>query len=151
MDALPAEILLEIGKTSLATYVSMLAIPKFARAVTVGYRLDMMVVAGYEYNNILNSLYCGHIAAMKRCAGSQLFTRRIDVIMAWIKPLIIYPSITFQDVYCGYNVLYNSSSTTTLYNGQRCSDDGVRSYKNINPVTKIHTIDYFGICLRNSR
>ena len=43
MDTIPTEILLEIGKTDLETYVGMLAIPRFARAVTVGYRLDMLV------------------------------------------------------------------------------------------------------------
>ena len=49
MDTIPIEIMLEIGKTDIATYRGMLAIPKFARAVTVGYRLDMMVVTGYKY------------------------------------------------------------------------------------------------------
>ena len=55
MDALPVEILLEIGRTDLADYHGMLNIPKFARAVTIGYRLDMMLVAGYNYKKILNN------------------------------------------------------------------------------------------------
>ena len=53
MDALPVEILLEIGRTGLATYVGMLAIPKFARAATIGYRLDMMAAANYDYKKLL--------------------------------------------------------------------------------------------------
>ena len=51
MNTIPAEILLEIGKTDLATYRGMLAIPKFALAVTIGYRLDRMVDTGYNFNH----------------------------------------------------------------------------------------------------
>ena len=49
MNGLPAEILLEIGETGLETYKGMLAIPKFARAVTIGYRLNVMLRYGYNY------------------------------------------------------------------------------------------------------
>ena len=42
MYTIPVEILLEIGRTDLETYKGMLAIPKFARAVSIGYRLDVM-------------------------------------------------------------------------------------------------------------
>lgn len=53
MNAIPAEILLEIGKIDKPTYRGMLAIPKFARAVTVGYRLDTMAAANYNYRCLL--------------------------------------------------------------------------------------------------
>lgn len=49
MLGLPAEILLEIGKVDIETYCGMLAIPKFAHAVTVGYRLDMMIASDYKF------------------------------------------------------------------------------------------------------
>ena len=53
MLSLPAEILLEIGKTGLETYKGMLAVPKFARAITIGYRLDIMERCKYNYRNII--------------------------------------------------------------------------------------------------
>ena len=53
MNALPAEILLEIGRVDKQTYRGMLAIPRFARAVSVGYRLDIMV-GNYKHERIIN-------------------------------------------------------------------------------------------------
>ena len=146
MDSLPAEILLEIGKTDLETYVGMLAIPRFARKVTVGYRLDMMIAARYEYNNILNSL-CTHESIIKRCSGSQIFTRCVNMSITWLQPPIIRPYIFIQDVYHDAVVFYNLFSIVSFFNGRRCSDNGVRTYININPVTKIHIVDCFGTCL----
>ena len=77
MDSLPAEILLEIGEIDKQTYRGMLAIPKFARAVTCGYRLDVMVKCKYEYLNLLTNMKChnnphSHKQSLTiRCAGSQ--------------------------------------------------------------------------------
>lgn len=42
MNTLPQEILLIIGTDNIETYRGMLAIPKFARAITAGIRLNMM-------------------------------------------------------------------------------------------------------------
>ena len=58
MLSLPAEILLEIGKIDKVTYRSMLAVPKFARAVTIGYRLDIMEANGYDYSGLFRGS-CG--------------------------------------------------------------------------------------------
>ena len=50
MNTLPVE----IGKIDVKTYRSMLAIPKFARTVTIGYRLDIMMKAGFNHANFMS-------------------------------------------------------------------------------------------------
>ena len=97
MNSLPAEILLEIGKTSLATYVSMLAIPKFARKVTVGYRLDIMVGngsgSGNENENYYDKFIGNKAIYMRRTRGPIALTIwRISRIA-----LIEYPRISIED------------------------------------------------------
>ena len=74
MNNLPAEILLEIGKTNISTYRGMLAIPKFALAVTVGYRLDMMV-GKYDYKKLFQTIY---ISAYNMSTNVEIETRRIQ-------------------------------------------------------------------------
>ena len=68
MYAIPVEILLEIGKTDLETYKGMLAIPKFARGVTIGYRLDIMAAHHKIHSKLLN--FCYHGVCNYRKVGS---------------------------------------------------------------------------------
>ena len=49
MNDIPVEILLLIGLNDQETYRGMLAIPKFARAVTIGYRLNAMEKFGFDF------------------------------------------------------------------------------------------------------
>lgn len=49
MNDLPAEILLLIGLTDQETYRGMLAIPKFVRVITIGYRLTAMEKFGFNF------------------------------------------------------------------------------------------------------
>ena len=55
MDLLPVEILLYIGLISEETYHGMLAVPRFARAVTCGYILEAMRSFGYGAEVIKDS------------------------------------------------------------------------------------------------
>ena len=57
MDTLPVEILLVIGTDCIESYRGMLAIPRFARAITAGIRLDMMETSGVEVK-FTRSLLC---------------------------------------------------------------------------------------------
>lgn len=49
MNSLPVEILLLIGLTDQKTYRSMLAVPRFARVITAGYRLNAMAKFGFNF------------------------------------------------------------------------------------------------------
>ena len=145
MDVLPVEILLEIGKTNLATYRGMLNIPKFTRAVTIGYRLDMMVKSEYAYDKILNS-HRGRVATMKRCADSQIFTRCVHVVYAWETYLsVVKPFITIEDIHHGSNVIYDSYNGASYYNNQKYTDEGTRFYSMMSSrFTGIQSVSYFG-------
>lgn len=57
MDYLPIEILLKIGTIDQSVYIAMLAIPKFARALTIGFRLDTMTQFGFIINRIRDPRY----------------------------------------------------------------------------------------------
>ena len=120
MDALPVEILLEIGRTDLADYHGMLNIPRFARAVTIGYRLDMMLVAGYNYKKILNN----NEGSITRTHRTHKFSRLIGRT---------FPEITFiVDIYdsrngMGYNT-WNGSRSNMDY----CYNDNGNKFKKYN-------------------
>mgnify|MGYP003419468995 FL=1 len=49
MNDIPVEILLLIGLNDQETYRGMLAIPKFTRAITIGYRLNAMEKFGFDF------------------------------------------------------------------------------------------------------
>ena len=127
----------------------MLAIPKFARAVTIGYRLDMMAKSKYKYEKTLNSLPRGRVATMKRYAGSQIITRCVQAApsRSTHAPLIIEPLIIFQDICYGVYITYDSYYGASSHNYQRHTDKGFRFYNAMNDNTKILSVDCIGICL----
>ena len=123
MNSLPAEILLEIGKTNISTYRGMLAIPKFALAVTVGYRLDMMV-GKYDYKKILLMIYkilprC-NVRIILRESKDDIFVRGICNNMG---------HITIRDCnligYCNIKCQFHSTDHNNGCHGSRMYVDNI--------------------------
>lgn len=133
MNALPAEILLEIGAVDKTTYRSMLAIPKFAHAVTIGYRLDMMVKSGYEYLRILEEISLkrhtfaenAFIGKCYKTHGSQRTQEVIHIISGRPKVCIRFSDTNTNAKYDTYTYGYSAHDEN-----QYCND----GYICYNPV-----------------
>ena len=115
MNSLPAEILLEIGRTDLETYKGMLAIPKFTRAVTIGYRLDM-IATNCDYKFIRNRLpglkalvnFSGK--SIKTIVNSQQLDMNIHVTMInGYGTLSVWNSTILYGYYCNMSICDNST------------------------------------------
>lgn len=111
MNALPAEILLEIGKIDVKTYRSMLNIPRFARAVTIGYRLDIMK-SGYDYKKVINihdNIWeFDYIYTSIRTNHNMILTRFICKSQERIASYIII-NVNYHDSLSQNNTGYDSS------------------------------------------
>lgn len=89
MDTLPVEILLIIGTDNIETYRGMLAIPKFARVVTAGIRLDMMEASGCEvkFKQNLLRLYTSNKSMM---TSSSILHKSWELKYQYISVYISY-------------------------------------------------------------
>lgn len=65
-DQLPIEILHQIAQTDELTYRAMLAIPAFARSITIGKILDFMELFGHTVNVIHDSVHECHCIEWRR-------------------------------------------------------------------------------------
>ena len=136
MYSLPTEILLEIGKTDKSTYRGMLAIPKFARGVTVGYRLDAMVAAKYNYIPAIRPVvrYFGRVTTYREKNGMSY------ALSSEVQGFI---GIRFRDGKFA-DVSFNKSGyACTTVNKLIAYNDGYRSF----PRSKLEHISEQGKCI----
>ena len=134
MLSIPAEILLEIGRTDLKTYRGMLAVPKFARAVTIGYRLDIMEANGYNYSIMMhNNLPKDRIIGFQRSARTQFLTfvgdKNADNIRAYIVICDVSVYAGFETIqgycWCIKHTSYNSGFRTRSSNMKTIDKYGI--------------------------
>ena len=130
MDVLPVEILLEIGKTNLATYRGMLAIPMFARAVTIGFRLNMMAAVNYDYNKMLLHKCCyNHKIVVRKSKSGKVVLFVGESINIW--SVHIQGKIRIYEH--GHEYISHKGMISSAYaaydNGNRVFDDKCRVYR----------------------
>lgn len=129
MDTLPPEILLIIGTDNIETYRLMLAIPKFARAVTVGIRLDMMEASGVEVKFMQEFLYLYTLNKLMLTSSSNLHKswerkyKNISLGISYGGRFILTMrecSETFNSI-IEYGTVYVCNELTSFHYGSMCS------------------------------
>lgn len=145
MNTLPVELLFVIGTDCIESYRGMLAIPRFARAVTVGTRLDMMerILTFERFSQPRFAIYLRNPNSGKFIHNSMMHKTWKDKHSGHISMLFYGGSFILRTTY--YNTEYHSRkayhSTIGRYPYQYSTSAGDRSRINNKGVMRA---DFYG-------